>query len=151
MRMCAFPGNSPVSGFVRKESLMRRRIISFSFILALAVTAALAISSAPLTAMFLPNMSGTGYGVSDDGNAFYSHGVQLVSCYFGVNGNDLDLITYNSGRKLNFKFNPASAAWQSSGLPAVTNAEVDFFGVNFYGPYRTQGVGTTAQVQASLQ
>ena len=117
----------------------------------LATAVGFAISAQPLIATFLPNLSGTGAGVSDDGSATYINGVGKVQCYFGVNGKDLDLVTYSSGRKLHFVFNPASTAWKSSGLPQALDAEVDFYGVNFYGPYRTQGDGTTAQVQSSLQ
>ena len=117
----------------------------------LAAVTVFAASKVPLDANFLPNLSTTGAGISDDGSSLYANGVAGVQCYFGVNGKNVDLVTYGSGRKLHFIFNPASTAWQSSGLPADFYAEVDFYGVNYFGPYESMGDGTTAQVQASLQ
>jgi hypothetical protein len=112
----------------------------------------LAVSATPLVATFFSNLSSTGYGVSNDATStVYTDGVGGVRCYFGVNNKDLDLVTYNSGRKLKFKFNPSSPAWKSSGLPQSFSAEVDFYGINYFGPYQTQGNGTTAQVAGYLQ
>lgn len=128
---------------------MRLRFVAFLlFAAALGLHAA---SNTNLNATFLPNLSATGAGVSEEGSAFYAAGFEGVRCYFGVKGKNLVLVTYNTPRKLHFKFDPSSVAWQRSGLPAEFAAEVDFYGVNFYGPYVSMGDGTTAQVQASLQ
>ncbi len=108
-------------------------------------------ASVGLTATFLPNLSTTGAGISDDGSITYVNGIGGVRCYFGVNGKNVDLVTYSTGRKLHFKFNPASTAWQTSKLSQDFLAEVDFYGVNFFGPYQSMADGTTAQMQASLQ
>jgi hypothetical protein len=109
----------------------------------------LAASGISLRTTFLPNLSQT--GVSDDGNPIYDNGVQRVKNYFGSGGGNVVLITYSTGRKLTFTFNPASPAWQASGLTQILKAEVDLYGVNFYGPFQSMAVGTTAQVQTSIQ
>lgn len=96
-------------------------------------------------------ISQTGFGVFDDGNARYAHGEGGVQCYFGVAGKDVDLVTYNTGRKLRFKFNPNSVAWQGSSLPQDFTAESDLFGINYWGQYKAMGIGTTAQVQMDLE
>ncbi|MBI1939877.1 MAG: hypothetical protein HYS33_00055, partial [Acidobacteria bacterium] len=106
----------------------------------------------PLVGTVLDNQSSTGYGVSGDGNGTYVDGVGGVQCYFGVNGKDADLVTYNSGRTLRFEFDPNSPAWQNSDLPQSDfNAEIDFFGINYWGRYMDMGIGTTAQVQMDLE
>jgi len=133
--------------------MTRRRIVYIlvPVVLATLVTLAYAVKSTPLIATFLPNLSTTGAGVSHDGNDTYIHNVDGVQCYFGVNGRNSELITYKTPRRLHSEFDPSSVAWQNSGLPQSFDAEVDMFGVNFFGPYRTMGVGTTAQVQSDLE
>jgi hypothetical protein len=71
--------------------------------------------------------------------------------YLASGGGTLDLITYNTGRKLTFAFDPSSNAFQASGLPQNSQAEVDLYGINFYGPFSSMTVGTTAQLKTSLQ
>lgn len=93
----------------------------------------------------------TTYSVKDDGNGAYYNLVDGVQSYIGVAGKDLDLVTYDTPRKLHFKFNPKSAAWQASGIPEDFTTVVDFYGINYYGQYMSQGIGTTAQVQGTLQ
>ena len=56
-----------------------------------------------------------------------------------------------TGRKLTFAFDPSSSAFQASGLPQNSQAEVDLYGINFYGPFSSMGVGTTALLKTSLQ
>lgn len=129
---------------------MRRLTLGLAVVLC-AVTVLFAATGTPLVATFLPNLSTSGYGVSDDGNPTYANGVNRVKVYFGGNGGNVDLFSYNTGRKLTFTFDPASGSWQSSGLAQTLQAEVDLYGVNFYGPFSSMGVGTTAQVQTSLQ
>lgn len=139
--------------------MTRRRLSILVLLVVVAVsTVVLAGSGTPLTAFFLlPDPSnGAAFGVYSDfsvlgGSNTYANGSSGVQCYFGVAGKDLDLVTYNTGRKLVFHFDPSSAAVIKAVLPTNLPAEADFYGVNFYGPYRTQGDGTTAQVQASLQ
>ncbi len=104
----------------------------------------------PLVAIWT-TASSTGFGVFDDGNNRYENGVGKVQVYFGVTGKDVDVVTYNSGRKLHFKFDPNNSALQGSGLPADFLAESDLFGINYFGRYREMGIGTTAQVQADLE
>ncbi len=104
----------------------------------------------PLVAIWT-TASSTGFGVFDDGNNRYENGIGKVQCYFGVSGKDVDVVTYNSGRKLHFKFDPNNSALQSSGLSADFLAESDLFGINYFGRYRDMGIGTTAQVQADLE
>jgi hypothetical protein len=127
-----------------------RRIAALSGVVLLVAGIVLAVSAIPLRTTFLPN-NGTGTGVSGDGLGVYDNGVQRVSTYFGTNGGNVVLVTYTSGRKLTFDFSPSSPAWQASGLPQHSQAEVDIFGVNYYGPFLSMGVGTTAQVQTSVQ
>ena len=127
-----------------------RSFVVVVFVLALGL-GLYAASNITLNATFLPNLSSTGAGVSEDGSAFYSNGADGIRCYFGVKGKNVVLITYNTPRRLHLKFDPASLAWQRTGLPAEFNAEVDLYGVNFYGPFMSMGDGTTAQVQTSLQ
>ena len=131
---------------------IKRLALVFSLALCLA-TLAWAARSTPLAANFLPNFSTTGFGVSDDGNAAYVNGIQAVKCYFGVNNQNANLVTYSTGRKLVFKLDPASPAAVASGLPTgvPVAAEVDFYGINYYGQFQSMGLGTTAQLKASLQ
>lgn len=117
------------------------------------VTFAWAAKSTPLKATFLPNLSATGFGVSDDGNPTYTNNVGNVKVYFGVNNQNANLVTYSTGRTLSFRFDPASGAANAAALttsPAVS-AEVDFYGINYYGQFQSMGVGTTAQLKGSLQ
>lgn len=94
-------------------------------------------------------------GVFDDGDVNYNNGASGVQVYFGVGGKDLDLVTYDTGRTMEFVFDQSSPAVQSAqaaGLPAGSfTAEMDFFGINYFGRYRDMGIGTTAQVQADLE
>lgn len=104
----------------------------------------------PLVAIWT-TASSTGFGVFDDGNNRYEQGVDKVQSYFGVSGKDVDIVTYNTERRLRFKFDPNNSALQGSGLPADFLAESDLFGINYWGRYREMGIGTTAQVQADLE
>jgi len=142
---------------------MKRRIsvslllVALAFTLATAAFAALKGSAQKLTATYLDNFSG--FGVEHDGNATYDHGVNNVQVYFGVGGKDVDLVTYNTPRKLRFTFDPASTPFVNSGIGAVDadHADGDFlavsdlFGINYWGRYRDMGVGKTAQVQSDLE
>lgn len=104
----------------------------------------------PTVATVLDNLSTTGAGISGVGGD-YVDGVGGVQCYISVSKNDADLVTYNTGRKLHFEFDPSSAAWQASGLPQSLDAEIDFFAINYYGNYDSMGIGTTANVQMDLE
>jgi len=129
---------------------MRRIVLGLCVVL-LAATVLFASSGTPLIATFLPNNSITGYGVSSDSSATYTNGVNRVKVYLGAGGGNVDLVTYSTGRKLTFAFDPSSSAWQASKLPQLSQAEVDLYGVNFYGPFISMGVGTTALLNTSLQ
>ena len=107
----------------------------------------------PLTTTFSTQLLSTftTYSVKDDGKGPYYNLVDGVQGYFGVNGKDLDLVTYETPRMLHFTFNPKSAAWQASGIPQDFTTVVDFYGINYWGQYLVQGIGTTAQVHGTLQ
>ncbi|MGH9789114.1 MAG: hypothetical protein ACRD4U_10475 [Candidatus Acidiferrales bacterium] len=94
-------------------------------------------------------------GVYDDGDPNYNNGASGVQVYFGVGGKDLDLVTYDTGRTMRFVFDQSSSvvqAAQVAGLPVGDfNAEMDFFGINYWGRYREMTIGATAQVQADLE
>ena len=129
-----------------------KRFVCLLTLLAFVALAPLAhaVKATPLTCKWEPNYSG--WGLFDDGNYVYDNGVGRVRCYFGVNNKDVDLVTYNSGRTLHFIFSPADAETAAAaGLPSDFNAEVDLFGINYYGPFTSMGVGTTAQVQMDLE
>jgi hypothetical protein len=126
---------------------MRRIVLGLCVVL-LAVTAAFAAKGIPLAATFLPQ---SGYGVTSDASPIYSNGVNRVQVYLTSGGGTLDLITYSTGRKLTFAFDPSSSTWQASGLPQLSQSEVDLYGINFYGPFSSMGVGTTALLKTSLQ
>ena len=130
----------------------RRLLLVATAVLCLA-TAAIAARSTALRADFLPNLSSNGAGVSDDGDPSYLNGVDGVKVYFGVNNGNANLITYSTGRALTFKLDPASNAAVASGLPtsAPFEAEVDFYGINYYGQFQSMGIDTTAQMKGSLQ
>jgi hypothetical protein len=131
---------------------MKRSLLACTLVLSV-VTLAWAARATPLTIEFLPNLSASGFGVSDDGDAFYTNGVQRVKAVLGVNNQNVNLVTYSSGRKLAFRFDPASAAAASSGLSTSepVAAEVDFYGINYYGQFQSMEVGTTAQLRGNLQ
>jgi len=126
---------------------MRRIALGLCIVL-FAVTAVFAAKGIPLTATF-DTLSG--YGVGGDSGLVYSNGVGRVQVYLASGGGTLDLITYGTGRKLTFAFDPSSSAFQASGLPQNSQAEVDLYGINFYGPFSSMGVGTTALLKTSLQ
>ena len=104
-------------------------------------------SATPTEAEFLPHGGAT--GVSDDGDPYYKHNIGGVQCYFGVNGRDADLVTYDTGRTLHFVFDPAASS--VAGLDSEFDAEVDIFAINYWGKYEAMAVGSTAQVQADLE
>ncbi len=137
--------------------MKRRTTVS---LLALALTLATAAFAAPkgsaqkLIATYLDNFSV--FGVQDDGNSIYEHGVGGVQAYYGVGGKDVDIVTYNTARKLRYTFDTSSTAFVNSGIGAVHPsgdfmAVSDLFGINYWGRYRDMGIGTTAQVQADLE
>ncbi len=142
---------------------MKRRIsvsllvVALAFTLATTAFGALKGSAQKLVATYLDNFSV--FGVEHDGNATYDHGVNNLQVYFGVGGKDVDLVTYNTPRKLHFTFDPASTPFVNSGIGAfdADHADGDFlafsdlFGINYWGRYRDMGIGTTAQVQSDLE
>jgi hypothetical protein len=112
---------------------------------------------APLNANLGSGISGDNI-VSTDWNgasaALYANGANGVQSYLGAGGKDVDLVTYGSSRTLHFSFSTGDiAVWGPSGanLPQSFDAAVDFYGVNFFGPYESMGVGTTAQIHGVLQ
>ena len=131
---------------------LKRFCLALALILSV-VTLAWAARSTGLRADFLSNFSPAGFGVTDDGNSAYINGNQSVRCYFGVNNQNANLITYNTGRKLVFTFDPQAPAAISSGLPisGPVAAEVDFYGINYYGQFQSMGLNTTAQMNGSMQ
>jgi hypothetical protein len=74
-----------------------------------------------------------------------------VQSYLGAGGNNVNLVTYSTGRRLHFTFDSTSPAWKNSGLPQNFMAEITSFGVNYFGAYTTLGIGTTAQVALTIQ
>ncbi len=104
-----------------------------------------------LNAQWLMTTALSPTGVFDDGYDLYDNGVSGVQCYFGVSGKNLVLVTYNTPRTLHFTFDTSQNAWKTSGIPADFTAVVDFYGVNYYGPYVSQSIGSTAEVSASLE
>jgi hypothetical protein len=93
-------------------------------------------------------------GVYSDGNA-YNNGEGGVQVYFGVGGKDLDLVTYNTERTMRFEFDQSSPVVQNAqaaGLPVGSfNAEMDFFGINYWGRFRDMTPGTTAVLASDLE
>ena len=108
-------------------------------------------SGTPLIADFSTNLLSASNGVFDDGTSLYEDGFGGVQCYLGVAGKDLDLVTYDTSRKLHYVFDTSQTAWQLSGIPGDFPAVSDFYGINYYGQYVVMGVGTTAQVHGVLQ
>jgi len=133
--------------------MINRRLLFVLVFVVLATfgTSAFAAKGTPLTATFSTNLISTATGVFDDGNPVYENGIGGVQCYFSANGQNVDLVTYNTSRTLLFDFDSTSPALQLSGLPSSFHATVDLYGVNYFGPYSSMGVGTTAQVNAALQ
>ena len=126
----------------------RRALLVVALVVTLTV-AAWAAKSAPAVATF--STTPGGFGVFDDGNPTYDNGVGGVKVYFGVTRKDADLVTYNTGRKLHYKFDGSSPALAASGLGSDVLAESDLFALNYFGPYTSMALGTTAQVQMDLE
>jgi hypothetical protein len=144
----------------QKEFEMKRLHFVAAFVLALAVSTAFApqafaAKAIPLVCNWAPTYSGVGvFGDAGDGTGVYSHNVAKVQCYFGVNARDVDMVTYNSGRTLRFVFDAVSndpEGVNGSGLPFRLNAEVDLFGINYWGRFIDMADGSTAQVQMDLE
>jgi hypothetical protein len=138
----------------QENFMSKRRALLVVALVATLTVAAWAAKAAPTITTFL--FPGTFNGVHGDGQGDYVNGVGGVKSYFGVNGKDADLVTYNTSRTLRLQFDPSSQAYINSGLRNVSPtgeiiAQVDLFALNYYGPYRTQGNGTTAQVQMDLE
>ena len=145
--------------------MTRSRFVAISVLAFTALAAftprAFAAKAIPLTCNWAPNYSG--FGVFDDGNATYDHnvvytpGLGKVQCYFGVNARDVDMVTYNTGRKLHFVFDPSATAVKNANFDRCSetsctfDAEVDLFGINYFGQFTAMGNGTTAQVQMDLE
>jgi|GEM_PF-3631902 len=132
---------------------MTRRVVVFLSLLFLAMAAlpAVAQKGASTNTFWQPTLALNSAGVTADGNNAYLNGVGGVQSYLGAGGKNVNLVTYGTGRRLHFVFNSASIPWQNSGLPQDFTAEVVAFGVNYFGPYSTMGVGTTAQVALTIQ
>ena len=131
--------------------MSRRVVCVFLAILSFAALAAAAPKGASTSTFWQPTLALTSAGVTDDGNNAYLNGVNGVQSYMGAGGNNVNLVTYGTGRRLHFVFDAASPAWQNSGLPQNFMAEITSFGVNYFGAYSTMGVGTTAQVALTIQ
>lgn len=134
--------------------MISRRAFTVSLgllLVAASSSVAFAAKGTPLTSTFSTSLLNTAYGVFDDGKGPYYNGISGVQCYFGVSGKDLDLVTYNTPRTLTYKFDTSQTAWQAANIPATFTAVSDFYGVNYYGQYVAQGIGTTAQVHGTLQ
>jgi hypothetical protein len=129
---------------------MRTRLSAIALVVFLFTATAIAGKSTALNASMLPQAAGTA-AVTDDGSSLYANGVDRVQVYLGAGGKDVDLVTYSSKRGFHFHFDAAATAWQNSHLPQDSNAQVDFYGVNFFGPYVSQAIGTTAQVHGVIQ
>lgn len=117
------------------------------------VRADLAYAENRLAINMLDNLSTA--GVRSDGSPIYADGQDRVKSYFGVFGKDVNLVTYETARKLRFTFEPASPAFRASGIQPVTGSDFmavsDFSGINYWGRYRDMGSGTTAQVRSDLE
>ena len=105
----------------------------------------------PMTATFAPPSGAV--GVYSDNQGPYMNGVGGVKSYIGSGGKDYDLVTYSTGRYLTITFDSsAPLVWGTNAkLPQNSSYQVDFYGVNFYGPYSSMAPGTTAQVHGVLQ
>jgi hypothetical protein len=94
-------------------------------------------------------------GVTGDGSPSYVDGQEGVKSYFGVFGKDVNLLTYDTARKLHFTFDPSSSAFRASGIGPLGGADLmgttTLYGLNFWGRYRDMGSGTTAQVRLELE
>jgi len=113
----------------------------------------LAYGQDPLVTTMLDNFSV--FGVSSDGNQTYEEGLGGVHSYFGIFGSDVNLVTYNSSRKLHFTFDPAAPAFQASGIAPVVGSDFmaasDLSGLNYWGRYRDMRSATTAQAKMDLE
>lgn len=108
-------------------------------------------SPTPTITTFLENMSPDGSGLSGDGSD-YVDAEGAVQSYIGVGGKDVDLVTYNSSRIINFAFADGdSDVWNRAALEQELQAEIDIFAINYWGRYMEMGVGTTAQVQSDFE
>jgi hypothetical protein len=130
-----------------------RRFLPLAVLVAVSAlaTIALAARATPLVANFSTNLIPTTNGVFDDGDAFYHDGWDGVSCYLGVGSKNVVLVTYNTGRKLNFVFDPNSDAWKRSELSPSVFATVDLYGVNNSGSYTKMPIGSAAEVRTTVQ
>jgi len=62
-----------------------------------------------------PTLALNSAGVTDDGNNAYLNGASGVQSYLGAGGNNVNLVTYATGRRLRFTWHPGrgpdSAQW----------------------------------------
>ena len=116
------------------------------------VRADLAYAENRLAINLLDNLSTA--GVRSDGSPIYADGQDRVKSYFGVFGKDVNLVTYDTARKLHFTFEEAAPAFRASGIGPVAGSDFvaasNFSGINYWGRFRDMGSGTTAQVRSDL-
>jgi hypothetical protein len=133
---------------------MRRSLLLVVVIL-LAATSVFAGQGGVPTVTTMPkkDLLNAGSGISGDnasGAANYANGIGKVQSYLGAGGKNIDLVTYSTGRTLHFSL-PAGTVLNASGLPAQFDAEVSFYGINYFGAYLSMANGSTAQVHGVLQ
>ena len=133
---------------------MRRVALLVALVMTSAIALLAGVGGAPMVATFLAptnNVSNlpSPTGVFGDSGGVYSNGVGAVQCYLGAGAGNVDLVTYSTtpSRTLHFVF----ASPTGSSLPQDFWAQVDFYGVNYYGNYTTMPANSTAQVHGVLQ
>jgi hypothetical protein len=105
-----------------------------------------------LNGIWSTTLLSTSNGVfSDSLGTNYYDGIDGVQFYFGVNGRNVNLITYDTPRELDLKFDTGSTAWVNSKLPAEVVSTVTLFGVNYFGQFEAMAVGSTAQLQMDIE
>src|SRR5213075_2766421 len=96
---------------------MRARLVTISLTVLLVVSLGFAAAKSSAIKLTHRFESPAGFGVFPDsiGNA-YIHGFNGVQSYFGSDGRNVNLVTYNTSRKLRLKFDTSQVGWQNSGL-----------------------------------
>lgn len=128
-----------------------RRFLLTCLLVAGSVTLLWAAKAIPLSSTFDALVSD--FGVTSHGSATYTDREErTVTNQITVSGRNVVLHTYNSSRMLRFQFDSGTTAWGRSGLSAPSIVtQVNLYGVNYYGPFVSMGVGTTAQLKTMIE
>ncbi|HET7711279.1 MAG TPA: hypothetical protein VFL80_05065 [Thermoanaerobaculia bacterium] len=93
-------------------------------------------------------------GDGSDGRGTYANGsVERLECSFSVNRGVVNFVTYQTPRQLRFNLESVATLLRADGANVQNSflANVDLFGINYFGKFENMQEGSTARIQADLE